>query len=280
MTQRVVAVGQRLLWAERMGSPDLPTALLLAGAAMQAITWEPCFVEPILHSGRSVIRFDWRDIGLSSWVRFQDLPYSIDDLASDCLAVLDAFGVEIADLVGFSMGGCVAQLVALSAPERVRSLTLLSPGFASKIKADRGELGHKLLALLAEPNPDDQEAQVRRQVEQWRLLCGGAFHFEPTEWEDRARSWLERGQNLSCPHLRLGPEVFGVDRSEQLCRLAVRTQIFHGDDDPMFPLAHGLAIAQAVPQATISIYAGRGHDLHLDREVAESVIHGISSPST
>ncbi len=141
------------------------------------------------------------------------------------------------------MGGCVDQLVALSAPERVRSLTLLSSGYASRIEADRGERGRRLFELFAEPRPVDSAEHVERLVEQWRLLCGRSYFFDESRWERRAQSWVERGQNPSCAHLRLGPQVLGVDRNARLARFKVPTLIIHGDDDPMFPLAHGRALA-------------------------------------
>jgi pimeloyl-ACP methyl ester carboxylesterase len=277
--QRRVPVGQRQLWAERIGKPDHPAVLLLTGAAMQATTWEQPFLAPFLDTRRSIVRFDWRDIGLSTWERFRDHPYGIDDLVADCLAVLDAFDVEASDVVGFSMGGCIAQLLALSAPSRVRSLTLLSSGYASRIMADRGDRGAQLFALLAQPTPPDPDDRVRRLLEQWRLLCGRAFRFDSAEWELRARSWVERGQNPSCPHVRLGPQVFDVDRAQDLARVVIATQVLHGDDDPMFPLPHGRAIADTLPGATIRIYAGRGHDLHLDPEIARTVASRLPRPS-
>jgi len=233
--EREVPVAQRHLWSERIGTSGRPAVLLLAGAAMQATTWERPFLDSFLEAGRSLVRFDWRDIGLSTWARFRESPYTIEDLAADAVAVLDAFRIDEADVLGFSMGGCVAQLVALNAPGRVRSLTLISSGYASSIEADRGERGRELFESFARPSSPDPEDQIMRQVQQWKLLCGASHQFDLSEWEGRARSWIERGQNPSCPHLRLGPQVFGVDRSRALARLAVRTHVLHGDDDPMFP---------------------------------------------
>ena len=274
---RYVDVGDnRRLWAERIGSDDHPAVLLLAGAAMQATTWEGPFLNPLLRVGRSVIRFDWRDIGLSTWLRFRDSPYTIVDLSADALAVLDVFSVQEADVVGFSMGGCIAQLIALASPERVRSLSLIASGYASMISIDRPERNRQLFDLMRQPVLDEPDEQVHRQVEQWLLLCGRSFPFDPDEWERRARSWIERGQNPSCPHVRLGPQVFGVDRSERLRRLATPTHVFHGDDDPMFPLPHGRAIADSIPGATIVIYPGRGHDLVVDPDVSRAVAAGLA----
>ena len=261
----------RRFWAEMIGPDNAPVVLLLAGAAMQATTWEPAFLDPLLEAGRAVVRFDWRDIGRSTWARFRDLPYTVDDLTTDALVILDAFDVAVADVVGFSMGGCIAQLLALSAPKRSRSLTLVSSGYASRIEVERGEGGRRLFEMFAQPEPTDPDEQVRRQVEQWRLLCGRSFRFDDSEWQQRARSWVERGQDPSCPHVRLEPQVFGLDRSDELARLAVPTHVLHGDDDPMFPLPHGEAIAKTLPKCNYFGLSGSGHDLYLDTNVARSV---------
>jgi pimeloyl-ACP methyl ester carboxylesterase len=272
---REFEVGGRHLWAERLGPAKGPAVVLLAGAAMQATTWESPVIEPFLAAGRSAIRFDWRDIGRSSWLRFRDTPYTIDDLAADVLAILDGYEIDVADVVGFSMGGCVAQLVTLAAPGRVRSLTLLSSGYASRIEVDRGERGRQLFELLAQPMPEDAEGQIRRHLAQWRLLCGRSFDFDLSEWEHRVRSWIARGQNPSCPHMRLGPQVLGVDRADQLAQLETPTWVLHGDDDPMFPLPHGQAIADTLPNSRITVHEGRGHDLYLDASLARSVAAGL-----
>lgn len=264
-------VDGRTLWAERLGSDTKPPVLVLTGAAMQATTWEPVFTDPLVDAGYSVIRFDWRDIGRSSWQRFSEHPYTIDDLARDGFAVLDAHGLDTAHIVGFSMGGCVAQLMALASPDRVRALGLVSSGFASRIQADRGERGRRLFELFAEPRPANDLEHANRLVAQWRLLCGRAYHFDDHEWQARARAWIDRGQNLACPHLRLGPQVFGVDRHDELSQIRCPTLVLHGDDDPMFPLDHGRALAKTMPNAQLMELPGHGHDLHLHPEVAHAL---------
>lgn len=252
-------------------------SVLLMGAAMQATAWEQAFVDALVDAGIGAIRFDWRDIGRSTWRSFRDHPYTIHTLVDDVFAVADALSVEHLDIVGFSMGGCVAQLAALAKTDRARTLSLLSSGFASHIDVDRGPRGKGLFELFRLPRPTDDAELESRLMEQWRLLCGKEFDFDEQEWTERARAWIERGQNPSCPHIRLRDEVFGVDRAGALSKLHVPTLVLHGTDDPMFPDAHGRALAATLPNSELELFEGRGHDLHLDPGVARRVAAHIAS---
>lgn len=269
-----------VVFAEGFSTERAQTVVLLGGAAMQATMWGEDFVSALVTAGLGVIRFDWRDIGRSTWRTFKEHPYSVDALASDVLGVANAFGVASFHLVGFSMGGCVAQLVALSHPERVRSLTLLSSGYASQIDVDRPDRGRQLFELFALPKPSTDDEQRDRQVDQWRLLCGPATPFDDDVWRERARGWVARGQNPACPHVRLGPQVFGVDREAALRSLDVPALVLHGTDDPMFPIAHGERLAAVLPSVSFESFEGRGHDLHLHAEVPARIVahvHAVSA---
>jgi pimeloyl-ACP methyl ester carboxylesterase len=261
--QRRVEVEGASIHAEGLATDRDRVAVLLAGAAMQATAWEDAPVGTLLDAGLGVVRFDWRDIGRSTWARFKESPYTIGTLVDDVLAVADAFGRERFDLVGFSMGGCVAQLLAIDHPERVSTLSLVSSGHASVIDVERPDRGRALLEVFARPRPADEAEATERLVDQWRLLCGAATPFDERAWRERARAWVERGQNPACPHIRLGPQVFGVDRQHQLQELRIPALVVHGTDDPMFPIAHGLALADTFPMVTFESFDGRGHDLHL-----------------
>jgi pimeloyl-ACP methyl ester carboxylesterase len=116
---------------------------------------------------------------------------------------------------------------------------------------------------------------VVRLVDQWRVLCGRDFRFDEEAWRARAEGWVARGQNPSCPHIRLGPQVFGVDRHHELAGVRVPTLVMHGTDDPMFPHVHGQHIAATIPQAGLELLEGRGHDLHLDAAIGSRVARHI-----
>jgi pimeloyl-ACP methyl ester carboxylesterase len=269
--ERWVEADGATLYAEGFCVGRSRTAVLLAGAAMQATAWEEPTIAALLDAGVGVVRFDWRDIGRSTWRPFSEAPYAVETLRDDVFAVADAFGLDRFDVVGFSMGGCIAQLVALERPARVSSLALLSSGFASVIEAERPERGRALFELFAQPRPADDAEAVDRLVEQWRLLCGEATTFDQLAWRERARSWVARGQNPRCPHVRLGPQVFGVDRRRQLEEVTVPTLVLHGTDDPMFPHPHGVAIAETLPRVALDLFDGRGHDLLFDPRAIQLV---------
>ena len=115
------------IWYETFGDPRLPTVLLIAGAFSQALLWAPEFCQGLVDGGRHVVWYDNRDIGLSEWM---DEPYTLEDMADDAVGLLDALGIDAAHMVGASMGGMIAQLVATRYPERTLSLTSImsSPG--------------------------------------------------------------------------------------------------------------------------------------------------------
>jgi pimeloyl-ACP methyl ester carboxylesterase len=272
-TTRIVPVDDVEIWAERMETGGDPV-LLLTGAALQATAWESAFTDVLLGAGFDVVRLDWRDVGRSTWRRFKDHPYHAQTLVDDAAAVLDAFGIAQTHVVGFSMGGMMTQLLALRHPRRVRSLTLMASAFASSQGngiATSGERGQALLEVLALPRPETNEAQVQRLVEQWRHLCGRAWPFVEAEWAARARGWVARGQNWSCPHFRLWADVIAEDRVEAFRRVATPALVIHGSDEAMWPVAHGEAIAAAFPASSLVVLRGRGHDIHFDAEIAGTV---------
>ncbi|MGI9577557.1 MAG: alpha/beta fold hydrolase [Microthrixaceae bacterium] len=258
------------LWFDVHGSEG-PPVLLLAGAACQAIQWEYEFFSAFLEIGHRVIRMDWRDMGLSTWRSFRDHPYTVDDLANDATVVLDDLGVEEAHVLGFSMGGIVAQAIAARAPERVSSLSLLSPGFYPRLIFEDSPEARRLGDFLGGPKPDP-ESPEGWLVDQWRTLAGPGFEFDPAEWQSRIAHWVRRGQNLRCPHLKIpGHEARDADpaerargRSTLLERVTVPTLVLHGENDGMFPLANGTAAADAIPGAELIVLNGRGHELFCD----------------
>jgi pimeloyl-ACP methyl ester carboxylesterase len=260
------------IWAQRSGAEGA-TVLLLTGATLQATAWEPSFTDVLHSAGFSTIRFDWRDVGLSTWRRYRDHPYTASTLAEDSVAVLDAFGASASHVVGFSMGGIIAQLIAAVYPTRVKSLTLMASGFASA----RGEQiqesprSSELFTVLALPHPETRSDQVERLVDQWRHLCGRAWSFDVNEWKHRAERWVERGQNWSCPHLRLWPTIVAKDREQTFANLHIPTLVIHGDDEAMFSLEHGQAISAAFSDAELVVLEGRGHEIHLDPDIAATV---------
>jgi pimeloyl-ACP methyl ester carboxylesterase len=263
------------LCAETFGNRADPAILLLMGATASMVWWPEELCLRLAARGRFVIRYDQRDTGRSHTYEPGAPPYSVDDLASDALGLLDALGIDVATLVGMSLGGYVAQIVALQAPERVRSLVLiasepLGPGDPSIPGIDPALLEYHTRA--ASLDWSDLDAVVEYQVGGWRLLSGSARPFdEPlvramaTRDAQRARSPLSAFNHAQ---LGGGERWFG-----RLAEIRQPVLVIHGTDDRVLRFAHAQALVRDIPGAELLALEGAGHELHpLDWE---AIVEGI-----
>jgi pimeloyl-ACP methyl ester carboxylesterase len=269
--ERFVPSGPLRLWTERAGDPADPPVLLIMGSAAQGITCPDALVDRLVARGTQVIRFDHRDTGRSSVVDFDEHPYTLDDLARDCLAVLDGYGLPAAHVVGASMGGVIGQWLAVHEPARVLSLTVISslpmgydPGPA-QARARAGEPpapddlpppAPALLAHLAAGLPRGVESDVAL----FRVFNGPVRPFD----EPGARAMLERAWSRAVDPAAAGNHdracrVTTADLLAPLSSITAPTTILHGDQDPVFPLGHGEALAAAIPGARLHVVPGMGH---------------------
>ncbi|GAA1544697.1 hypothetical protein GCM10009730_62280 [Streptomyces albidochromogenes] len=185
--ERTVPVGELNLWAEDFGAPGSPVVLLVMGAQAQGVQWNDGMLRRLVDGGRRVIRYDHRDVGRSSTVDFAAHPYTVADMASDALAVLDAFGVGRAHWVGASLGGVIAQRVALTHPHRVLTLTSLSSqplGTNTVATVQRALTGAALRRGGVPHDGDpgvraDTRCAVRAQPHPRRRRHGGIHHRGP-----------------------------------------------------------------------------------------------------
>lgn len=269
--ERFVTSGTLRLWTERAGHPDHPALLLIMGSAAQGISCPDSLVARLVARGVQVIRFDHRDTGRSSVVDFDAHPYAIADLAADCLAVLDDYGLPAAHLAGASMGGMIAQWLAVHEPARVRSLTLLtsSPmGYRPGPAWARAQAGEppapgdlpppspRFLAHLAAGMPPGVESDVAL----FRVFNGPVRPFDEPAARAMLESALSRATDPAAAghHHRAG-QTFAPDRLAPLSSITAPTTIVHGDQDPVFPLGHGAALAAAIPGARLHVVPGMGH---------------------
>ena len=246
------------------GAGDAGSALpvlLVSGADSHCTRWTPTLVEPLVARGHRVVRYDHRDSGLSTKVP-ADQPYTLDDLVDDALAVLDTHGVERAHVVGRSMGGMVGQLLALDHAERVATLTLVAstPGLGDEHlpPAEDALLEWMTERLFAGP-PTDPADRVAWIVELDEMFAG-TRHPEPTK--DRIRvavAEVERGWYPESGHG--SAVVSSPSRLDQLATLGVPTLVVHGTTDPVFPVEHGLALADGIPGADLWLVEELGHEL-------------------
>jgi pimeloyl-ACP methyl ester carboxylesterase len=273
VAERVVEANGVELCTESFGDPADPPILLVMGLGASMLWWESDFCRMLADGGRFVVRYDHRDTGRS----VADPPgrpgYTGADLVADAAGVLDAHGVAAAHVVGVSAGGGLAQLLALDFPARVLSLVLISTSPATP--GDRAlpppteEFGRLVAALKVDWS--DPESVVDYLVDYSRVLAGAQRRFDELAARDLARRDVERAEHLaSLQNHELLPE----GRTHQtLSSITAPTLVIHGTADPMFPLAHGQAVAAEIPGATLLPLQRVGHGVErLDWEVVASAI--------
>jgi pimeloyl-ACP methyl ester carboxylesterase len=252
------------LYTETFGDPSNPAILLIMGAMASAVWWPEDFCRQLADRGRYVLRYDHRDTGQSvSYVPGQ-IEYSVEDLADDAVGVLDAYGIDRAHLVGMSLGGFLSQLITLKYPDRVLTLTLIASERLGSDDPNMPPMDAKIPAYHAQANAldwSDREAVIEYAVGGWRLLAGTAHPFDEATIRALAAQDFERSSNLltSTNHALLSGGERWFDR---LSELHVPALIIHGTEDPVLPYAHGVALAEALPQATLLTLKGTGHELH------------------
>jgi pimeloyl-ACP methyl ester carboxylesterase len=270
------ANGIRLAY-ETFGDPDAVPLLLIMGLGMQMVAWDDDFCRMLARRGFHVIRFDNRDVGLSTWMRGMraptprevvlgrmlrrpvEPPYRLEDMADDAVGLLDALGIGSAHIVGASLGGMIAQLMAIHYPERVRTLTCIM----SRASGDRsgGRPTLRALALFLGRAPREREEYLRRAQQVWRVLSGPRFPPAPARVHERAAAAWERGINPGGVRRQLAAEMTSASRVEALGRVRAPTLVIHGSLDPLLPPQGGRQIAAAVPGAELLILDGMGHSL-------------------
>lgn len=232
--------------------------LLLSEAEAPSTRWPTSLIEGLNGLGCAVIVFDTRDIGRSTWT---EETYDLDDLVGDARAVLSHLEVESAHVVGRSMGGIIAQSLALDAPERVRSLSLVSttPGSREDFGLPEQWLIDRMTERLYGDVPTGVAARVEWVIDQLEWFSGPLFDFDRVDaaravYAEVSEMW--RGQNGHGRAVVDAPNRFG-----ELERLAVPAMVIHGTADPVYPVAHGQALAERLPGAELHLIEGLGHDL-------------------
>lgn len=261
---------------ETFGDPDSPPLLLIIGLSLQLIDWDEELCRQLAQRGHYVIRFDNRDTGLSSKLEDAgvpdipgvieglmrgepvDLPYTIEDMAADAVALLDALGIEKAHICGMSMGGMIAQTIALEYPERVLSLISIYSGTGDP-KEPRG--GPEMMEFLATPPPEDREAYIEHALRGNDLMSGPGFPCDPEQVRGRAAWAYDRCYYPEGAARQLAAIIGQRNRRPVLASLRVPTLVIHGSDDPVVPVGCGRLTASAIPGAKLMIIEGMGHDI-------------------
>lgn len=258
------------------GPRNGPPLLLVMGLGAQLVRWPPELVAALTDAGYRVIRFDNRDVGLSTkfddagvpsivWTAMQRwvgrtplLPYTLSDMADDAAALLDTLGIAAAHVVGASMGGMIAQLIAVRHPSRTLSLTSIM-STTGRPPLSRPTMRTTAL-LLRHPRSDDIEAIVAHGTMAAQAI-GGRFPMEEAFLAERIRDETLRNR---CPtgFLRqMAAIIADGDRSARLARIAAPTLVIHGTDDPLVPVEGGRDTARAIAGARLMEIEGMGHTL-------------------
>ncbi|WP_030106640.1 alpha/beta fold hydrolase [Actinoalloteichus caeruleus] len=267
------------LWARRVGDVEHPPVLLVMGTSASSVLWPPELVDRLLAAGCQVVLFDHRDTGLSDTVDFERDPYTVADMAGDCLAVLDAFGIASAHVVGMSLGGTICQWLAVHRPDRVRGLTAVmtsplgedpEPAWRRALAGQDPDPGAlpppaprflRHLAARAETGGETRADRVESATETWRVLHGEVLPFD--EAEARRVSALgydrDRDPNSGDNHALAGRMT--EDRRVDLSRIAAPTLVVHGTEDPVHAVEHGRRLAALIPGARLRVVPGMGHGL-------------------
>jgi pimeloyl-ACP methyl ester carboxylesterase len=231
--------------------------LLMTGIGRQQVWWPSAFIDDLVGRGLRVVAYDHRDSGLSTHFSSSRVgaPYRLGDMAADALGVLDALGLRSAHVVGFSLGGMVAQATALAAPDRVRSLTSIAS--ATRYVAPEPPVD---AYLLREP-PSDLVSYAGWLLDSERACAGEGVAFDEAE----ERSWIQRSfarrVEPRAGARQLGAVIAAPPRDDRLGALEVPTLVLHGRRDRAIPLAAGEATAAAIPGARLEILDEMGHTL-------------------
>lgn len=266
---------------ESFGTESDPTILLIMGLGMQMIAWPEPFCRDLAGQGFRVIRYDNRDTGYSTkfdGVRAPGLaslllrstlrlpirvPYTLRDMAADAAGLLDALDIEAAHIVGASMGGMIAQNLAVTYPQRVLSLTSImsTSGHRSLPGADPLVMRH---LFRSRPTNGDREAVIAHNMRSLELIGSPAYPVDAETRREMCALSFDRCFYPAGFTRHVAAIVEDGDRRRRLMKIGAPTLVIHGREDPLVPLAGGIDTAEYVPGAELEIIDGMGHNLPIE----------------
>ena len=273
MPENMVRANGIDICTESFGDAGDAPLLLVMGASAQGIYWEDEFVQRLVAQRRRVIRYDNRDTGRSTCFDFAAAPYDLNDLAADAVGVLDALGIDRADVAGASMGGMIVQALAIHHRARIASATIIMSSPLSG-GGEQPELGaadlqgpdpawlEETMALQMRPL-NTREEKIAMRVEMFGRLAGSASGFDRRRQRALAEREFERAEHFEAMNnhaLAIGAS-HPADRRPLLREVDVPALVIHGTEDPILPYPHGLALAETIPGAELLTLDGAGHDL-------------------
>jgi pimeloyl-ACP methyl ester carboxylesterase len=274
---------------EEIGPKDGRPLVLIMGLGVSLVFWEDEFCAMLAERGHRVVRFDNRDVGRSTKLDALGVPnvmeamaalgtgksiagpYLLSDMARDTIGLMDAVGIERAHVVGASMGGMIAQTMAIEHPRRLSSMTsIMSSTGSPNLPLGKPEA----MAILVRPPVFERSAYIDQAVEVWRTIGSPGFPLDEGRVRARAAAHFDRGYHPPGIARQLVGVVASGDRTAALRNVSTPSLVIHGVDDPLVPVEAGRATAAAVPGARLLLIEGMGHDL--PREAWPRIVGAIS----
>ena len=275
---------------DEFGAETGTPLLLIMGLGAQMVLWDEGFCEKLAARGHRVIRFDNRDIGLSTWLddlkvpdmaelfaagargESMEVPYTLDDMADDAIGVIDALGIDAAHICGASMGGMIAQALAIRHPARTRSLTsIMSTTGNSSLPPGSPEA----MAILTEPMPNDRAAVVERSIKTDAVIGSPAYPGDPAHLRERAGMLFDRSFHPVGSARQMAAIMAHGDRRPALRELDVPALVIHGQADSLVPVEGGIDTHEAIAGSELMLIEGMGHNL--PPELWDDIVERIST---
>ncbi|MCP4629462.1 MAG: alpha/beta hydrolase [bacterium] len=261
---------------DTIGDPSAPPLLLIMGLGGQLIHWDEGFCRQLAGKGLFIIRYDHRDTGLSTKYKMAESadmgdlldafmqgqsvqpPYALNDMADDAAELLEALHIKKAHVCGASMGGMIAQILAIRHPQRLLSLISI---YSTTGNPDLPQPEPRAMEALMTPQPTDRRAYIEFNVKTHRVMAGSGYPFD----EEFIRNISAESYDRAHYPQGVGRQMLAVmtqeNRKAALLSVTVPTLVIHGTADPLVPAAHGRDTADAVPGAQLLLVEGMGHDL-------------------
>jgi pimeloyl-ACP methyl ester carboxylesterase len=275
---------------DHFGDRGARPLLLVMGLGAQMLLWEEEFCRALAERGHFVVRFDNRDVGLSSKLdaagvpnvfelmqrvvagQQPEVPYTLDDMADDAAGLLDALGLESAHVCGASMGGMIAQTLAIRHPRRVRSLTSI---MSTTGNPELPPAAPEAMAVLMSPPPATRAEAVEHHLKAWRVIGSPGFALDEARIRERGGVLYDRCFHPAGTARQLAAILAHGSRRQALAAVSAPCLVIHGAADPLVPLAGGRDTAEAIPGAELLVIEGMGHDL--PPEVWPRIVEAIAS---
>jgi pimeloyl-ACP methyl ester carboxylesterase len=261
---------------ETFGSSDDPALLLVMGLGAQMIAWPDTFCEALASRGFHVIRYDNRDVGLST--KLEGQTYSLDDMADDAAGLLDALGIGAAHVVGASMGGMISQVLAIRHPAKVLTLTSIMSSAGGE---DAAPPSPEAMAVLMAQRPETRDDVIEMAVQARRVIGGKGWPIDEAKTRADAARAYDRMYYPEGFLRQITAIMSAPSRVAALGELTMPVLVIHGTDDTLVPPDNGRITAKAVPHAELIEIEGMGHDLPepVVPQLVEAIVKHASTPA-